>query len=55
MEPISAQPDPRHGFIILHRCTVCGEIRRNRAAYGARVQPDNVSLLISLTAKPPME
>lgn len=51
MEPVSAEPDPRKGFVILHRCTRCGEIRRNRAANGAKVQPDNIDLLIRLTAR----
>ena len=50
MEPIRTEPDPRKGFIIIHRCTVCGEIHRNRAAHEARVQPDDRRLLIRLTA-----
>lgn len=52
MEPVSAQPDAKKGFVILHRCVRCGEIRRNRAAHEAAVQPDNKKLLIALTAKP---
>ena len=50
MEPISVEPDPRKGFVILHRCTKCGEVRRNRAAHEAEVQPDSKKLLIALTA-----
>ncbi len=50
MEPIRVEPDPKKGYIILHRCTVCGEIHRNRAAQEARVQPDDLRLLIRLTA-----
>jgi predicted RNA-binding Zn-ribbon protein involved in translation (DUF1610 family) len=53
LEPIAAEPHPRHGFVVVHRCTVCGEIRRNRAAHEAAVQPDNKALLIALTAKCP--
>ena len=52
MEPIAAQPDPRNGFVIMHRCTVCGALRRNKAAYGAKNQPDRSSLLVALTARP---
>ena len=52
MEPISAQPDAKKGFVIVHRCRRCGEIRRNRAAHEAATQPDNKRLLIALTAKP---
>ena len=51
MEPIGALPDARRGYILLHRCTRCGEVRRNRAAHEAKVQPDNMRLLIALTAR----
>ena len=33
-----------------HKCKKCGEIRRNRAAHEAEVQPDDKRLLIRLTA-----
>jgi DNA-directed RNA polymerase subunit RPC12/RpoP len=49
LEPIRTEPDPKKGFIIIHRCVKCGETRRNRAATDAKVQPDNKSLLIKLT------
>ncbi len=51
MEPIAAEPDARRGFIITHRCTRCGAIRRNKAAAEAKVQPDDMTLLIRLTAR----
>jgi len=50
MEPIRAEPDPKKGYIIIHRCTKCGEIHRCRAAHEAKVQPDNIALIIKLTA-----
>jgi DNA-directed RNA polymerase subunit RPC12/RpoP len=50
MEPIRVEPDARKGYIIIHRCTKCGEIHRNRAAHEAKVQPDSIKLLIKLTA-----
>ena len=50
MRPIRSEPDAKHGFIIIHRCEKCGEIRRNRAALNAKTQNDNRSLLIRLTA-----
>ena len=50
MRPIRSEPDAKHGFIIIHKCDKCGEIRRNRAALNARTQNDNRSLLIKLTA-----
>ena len=52
MEPISARPNPKSGFVILHRCTKCGALRPNKAAYGVKNQPDSVKALIALTAKP---
>ena len=52
MEPVRAEPDPRRGYVIIHRCLKCGAIRRNRAAHEAKVQPDNRQLLIRLTAGP---
>ena len=50
LRPIRSEPDSKHGFIIIHKCEKCGEIRKNRAALNAKVQPDNRSLLIKLTA-----
>lgn len=50
MQPIRTEPDSKGGYVIIHRCTKCGETRRNRAAYHAKVQPDNRSLLVRLTA-----
>ena len=44
--------DAKKGFVIVHRCTRCGELHRNRAAHEAAIQPDNKKLLIALTAKP---
>ncbi len=46
LEPVTAQPDPKKGFIITHRCTKCGALRRNKAA-----EDDNKNLIIKLTAK----
>ena len=50
MEPIFAEVDAKKGFVIVHKCTKCGEIKRNRSAHEASVQPDNRMLLIKLTA-----
>lgn len=50
MEPVKAITDPKKGFIILHRCTKCGEIHRNKSAHESKIQPDDISLLIKLTA-----
>ena len=51
LRPISAEPDAKKGFILIQRCEKCGEIRRNRAALDAKVQPDDLRLLIALTTQ----
>ena len=45
MDPVRADPDPKRGFIITHRCRKCGALRRNKAA-----DDDDRKLLIALTA-----
>lgn len=62
MEPVAARPDPKAGFVILHRCTKCGELHPNKAAYGpniprngAKNKADSTKLLIALTARPWVE
>ena len=50
LRPIRTEPDAKRGFVVIHKCEKCGEIRRNRAALDAKTQPDNRSLLIKLTA-----
>ena len=37
--------------IIISKCQKCGEIRRCRAAHEAKVQPDDLMLIIKLTAR----
>lgn len=50
LRPVSAAPDPKRGYIINYICEKCGESHRNRAAYPAAVQPDDIGLIIKLTA-----
>jgi len=45
MDPVTAEPDAKGGFILTHRCRRCGALRRNKAA-----QDDDRALLIRLTA-----
>ncbi len=49
LEPISAEPDPKKGYIIISRCKKCGAIRRNKSAHEASVQPDDIKKIIALT------
>ena len=51
MRPIHAEPDARRGYVITHRCEVCGEIGRNRATRLREGEgEDDLALLIKLTA-----
>ena len=36
--------------MLVHRCDKCGEVVRNRACTDAKVQPDDLDLVIALTA-----
>ena len=44
LQPVRSEPDPKKGFVVIHRCQSCGELRRNKAA-----ADDDRSLLIKLT------
>ena len=50
LRPVRALPDAKRGFIIVHRCEKCGKEVRNKAAHEADVQPDDMDLIIKLTA-----
>lgn len=50
LRPIKAEPSAKKGYILIHRCEKCGAICRCRAAHMAKVQPDDLNLLIRLTA-----
>ena len=39
--------------MIVHKCQKCGAIRRNRTAHEAKIQPDDLKLIIRLTAADP--
>ena len=50
MEPVSAEPDAKKGYVITHRCVKCGAERRNRAALSGE-QSDDIRKIIRLTAQ----
>ena len=50
LRPFRAEPDPKRGYILSHRCEKCGEVVRNKTAHEAKVQPDDSELIIRLTA-----
>jgi hypothetical protein len=49
MRPIGARPDPKKGYVITHKCTVCGAVRNCKAALSGD-QPDDINEIIRLTA-----
>ncbi len=49
LQPISAEIDPKKGYVIVSRCKKCGAVRRNKAANEASVQPDDINKIIALT------
>ena len=50
LKPVKVELNPKKGYVIVHRCEKCGETVRNRAANDAKDQPDDISLLIKLSA-----
>ena len=46
MECVAVQADARRGWMLVHRCTVCGAFKRNRAALDDPVQPDSFKALL---------
>jgi hypothetical protein len=48
MECIAVEPDARRGWMLTHRCTACGAVRRNRAAVDDPRQPDDFERLLEV-------
>jgi len=48
MEPVGAELTGKKGWVIVHRCRRCGEVRRNKAALADPVQPDDLDALASV-------
>lgn len=51
LRPVSAEPHPKKGFVILYRCEKCGQKVRNKAALTGKM-PDDTEKIIKLTANP---
>jgi len=48
MAPVAVQHDARRGWMIVHRCTRCGAVRRNKAALNDPAQPDRFEALVDV-------
>ncbi|HCC83579.1 TPA: RNHCP domain-containing protein [Candidatus Uhrbacteria bacterium] len=51
MEPVGVEYSPKKGWVILHRCTTCNELRRNKAALND-AEADDYELIIALASSP---
>jgi hypothetical protein len=52
LDPIGATYSGAKGWVVVHRCARCGELRRNKAALDDRAWPDDLALLSELSARP---
>ena len=50
LEPVAVEHSGKTGWVIVHRCQRCGEVRRNRAALDDPLQPDDFEVLLRLAA-----
>ncbi len=50
MVPIGVEISSKKGYVIIHKCTKCGQITKCKAANEADVQPDDISLIIKLSS-----
>lgn len=46
MQPVAVQRDARRGWMIVHRCTRCGTVKRNKAALDDPAQPDRFDVML---------
>ncbi len=51
MRPVAVQQDSRRGWMIVHRCTRCGAIRRNKAALNDPAGPDSFGELLKVARR----
>jgi hypothetical protein len=52
LEPVGVVTDARKGYVIVHRCQRCGEVRRNRATLDDPACPDDFDVLIEFAGRP---
>ncbi len=53
LEPVGAEYNGKKGWVIVHRCGRCGELRRNKAALDDAT-PDDFDRLVALTRPEPI-
>ena len=50
LAPVAAERSGKKGWVIVHRCERCGEVRRNKAALDDPAWPDDQDRLVELVA-----
>ncbi len=50
LEAVGAELTGNKGWVIVHRCRRCGEVRRNRAALDDPRQPDDLDAVAALAS-----
>ncbi len=50
MECIAVEADARRGWMLVHKCTRCGIIRRNKAALNDPRQPDRFETILRVAS-----
>ena len=53
MECVAVEADARREWMLVHRCTLCGSTRRNRAALDDPRQPDDFTVLLQVARLSP--
>ncbi len=51
MVPVAVQQDARRGWMIVHECTRCGAVRRNKAALDDPIQPDSFDEIVRVATE----
>ena len=52
LEPVAVEDGGRKGWVVVHRCTRCGAMRRNRSALDDPGQPDRYERIVDLSVRP---
>jgi len=50
LEPIAVEQSSKKGWVIVHQCIKCGELKKNKAALNDK-QGDNYDLIIELSLR----
>ena len=48
MRPVAVVQDAGRGWLIVHRCTLCGKVSRNKSALNDPVQPDSFAAMLEV-------